>query len=116
MSPLNCLIASSENDNVLDRVVDLQQPRLNTVVQICRKISNLIRQINDLSLKWRLLSQKILRELWMRSLIIVARVLDDPFARRQGQVQSTMCSISLFKVLNNSQSMEIVIKPQPISL
>lgn len=86
MSALHHLIASPENFYVLNDVVDLQQSRLDTIIQICRQISDLVGQINNLGLERRPLVQKILSELPVHGRVVVTRVFDDSFARSQGQV------------------------------
>ena len=97
-------------------VLDLQQPRLHTVIQVRRQVRNLVRQVDDLRLQRRPLPQKILRKLRMLLRAVIARMLDDPLAHAQRQVQPAMRRIALLKVLDDAQRMQVVVEAQPMPL
>ena len=47
---------------------------------------------------------------------IVARVLDDAFANAKRQVQSAMCGVTLLKVLDDAQRVQVVVEAPPVTL
>src|ERR1700733_1051765 len=104
-------ITSPQNIDMVANVTDLEQPRLHAIVEICREIRNLVGKIDQLRLERRSLEQQITRQLRMLFRRIVARMLDDALTNAQSQIKSTMRGITLFKVFDDAQCMDVVVKP-----
>ncbi len=91
-------------------MTDLEQPRLNAVIEVGGQVSNLVGEVDQLRLERRPLVEKILRQLRMLLDVVVARVLDDALAHAERQVQSAMRGVALLKVLDDAQRMQVVVE------
>ncbi len=114
--PLHLRIAVGQNVHVPADVVDLQQPRLHPVIQVCGQIGDLVRQVDNLRLQRRPQPQQVPGKLRELLGAIVARVLDDSFAHAQRQVQPAMRRVALLEVLHDAQRVQVVVEAQPVPL
>jgi len=53
-------IAAAQNANVVADMPDVEQPRLDTVVEVSRKVCNLVGQIDDLRFQRRPFAEEVL--------------------------------------------------------
>ncbi len=109
-------VAAPENADVFDNVLHVQEPGFDAVVEIRGEIGDLVGKVNNLRLEWRPLGQEILSELRMLFVLVIARVLDDALPRGKRQVQPWVSGIALFKLLDNPQSMQIVVEAEAVAL
>ena len=92
-----------------------QNARVQPVIQIRGQVGNLVRQVDQLRLQRRPLIEKILPQLRMLRRRVVARVLDDPFAHRQRQVQPAKRCVAFLKPRDNTQRVQVVVEPEAVS-
>ncbi len=94
---------------------DLKQTRLNAIVEIGRKVGDLVGEVDQLRFKRRALIEKILGELGMLLGGVVARVLDDALANAEREVESAMRGVTLFEVLDDAQRMDVVVEAAAVT-
>ena len=109
-------VAAAQDADVLADVADLQQARLHAVVQVGREVGDLVGEVDDLRLQRRPLAEKIFGQLRMLRRAVVARVLDDAFARAQRQVQPAVARVALLEALDDAQRMQVVVEAQAVTL
>jgi hypothetical protein len=115
MFSLDHLVTSRNDVHMLADMTDLEQTRLNSIVEIRSKISDLISQIDQLRLERRPLVQKILREIRMLLNAVVARVFDDALANAKRKIQPAMRCITLLKVLDDPQRMNVMVESPAVT-
>ena len=113
---LDSAVAAAKDADVLADVADFQQAGLDAVVEVCREVSDLVGEVDQLRLERRKLAEEVFRQLWMRVGAVVTRVLHDALARGQCQVQSAMARISLLEALDDPQRMKVVIEAEAVAL
>src|ERR1700733_11679352 len=100
MFALHLPIAASEDVDVLANVANFEQARLHTVVKVCRKVSDLVGEIDQLRFERRPLIKKIFCEFRMLVDLVITRVLDDALANAECEIESTMRGVALLEVLD----------------
>ncbi len=90
----------------------MEHLRLDAVIHVGREVRNLIGQINKLRLQRWLLVKKVGAQLRMLNQRIIPRVLDDPFAYAEGQIQPAKSGITNLEVFHDAQRVQVVVEAQ----
>ena len=90
----------------------MEHPRLHAVIHIGREVGDLIGQIDELRLQRRLLIKEVGAELRVFGRGIIPRVLDDPFAHAEGQIQAAKGGITNLEIFDDAQRVQVVIEAQ----
>src|SRR5246500_5574550 len=103
-------IEALENSNALPDFFQRQQVRFVAVIEIGGVVGDFVREVDQLGLQRRTLVEEILCQFRMLLRIVIVRVLDDPFAHFERQVQAAKSGVALFKIFNNTQGGAIMVE------
>src|ERR1019366_8941153 len=108
-------IAIGQDIDVGADVINLKQAGLHAIVQIGCEVGNLVGQIDDLRLQRRPPPEQVAGEIWMLIGAVIARMLDDPFAYTEREVQTTMRSVTLLEMLDDAERMQVMVEAQSVA-
>jgi hypothetical protein len=97
-------------------VPDFEQTGLHAVVKVGRQVGNFVGEIDDLGFEGRTLVQEVAGQFGIARRIIVAGVFDDALPHPEGQVESPVRGVALFKMLHDAQSVQIMVEAEAVAL
>ena len=97
-------------DRNLSQWFDVENSRLEAVVHVSGRVSDFVREIDQLCFqRWTLIEQIFFQFRMLRFGVIV-RVLDDSFADFKCQVESAKGDIAQFEIFYDAQRMQVVVE------
>src|SRR5664280_556796 len=97
-------------DRNLSQWFDGENSRLEAVVHVSGRVSDFVREIDQLCFqRWTLIEQ-ILCELRLFGLCVVVRVLNDALAHFEGQVEPSERDVAQFEIFYDAQRMQVVVE------
>ena len=108
--------AAGEDVDVGGGVGDGEQAGFYAVVEVGGEVCDFVGEVDDLGFeRWRL-REEVGSELGVRGFGVVAAVLDDAFADREGEVEAAVGGVTLLEVLDYAQGVEIVVEAKAVAL
>ena len=101
---------------MIAQMIDGEQAGFDAVVEIGGEIGDLIGEVDDLGFERRSLIEEIGREFRVPGCGVVTRVLDDAFADTEREVEAAMRGVALLEVLDDAQSVDVVVEAQSMTL
>jgi ribose transport system substrate-binding protein len=109
-----CVVVTSEERHRREHLVEHENAGLQSVVEIGGEVSDLIGEVDELGFERRPQGKKILCEIGVVGSRIVAGVLDDAFAKGEGEVEPAVGCIALLEPGDDAQGVQIVIEGEAV--
>ena len=110
MRAVHLAIGRGEERNFRAQLLEIEQVRFETVVEIGGVVGDLVHEIDQLRFERRALVEQILGELRKFRRGVIARMFDDAFAHFEGEIQAGKIEIALLELLDDAQRVQIVIE------
>ncbi len=108
------VVECAEQRRSLANLAGVENARVEAVVEVGGQVGNLVGQIDQLGLQRRKLAEKILGQLGVAGQIVVARVLHNPLADGQRQIQPAKGRIALLEPGDDAQRVQVVVEAEAV--
>src|SRR6266536_1263505 len=107
---LNLGEETRKNRHGCSDLIQIQQVRFVSIVEIGGAVCQFIGCVDELGLERRPQVEHIFGQLRKLSGCVVARMLDDPFAHLEGEIQSPKSCVALLEVLHDAKRMQVMVE------